>query len=258
MISSELKAGVDESILGIADVRLSFGGVRALNGVTFELQSGQWCGLIGPNGSGKSSCLNVLTGFYKPQEGSVRFHGRDIVGRAIHHSERLGVVRTFQHPELSGRLSLLENVLLGAEHGQHLRFRRRGSEPGVDKEAAVAILTQLGCAEHIGQCAFEAPYGIRKRAEIARALLAHPEVLLFDEPAAGLSSEERTEVITTFKNLRESNPMVAAIVVEHDVQFVSRVCDVAVALDFGKVIASGPISDVLGDAKVRAAFLGEP
>lgn len=244
-------------VLVLSDVKLSFGGVRALNGVSFGLDSGQWCGLIGPNGSGKTSTLNVLTGFYKAQSGTVRYKEKELFGRRTRSGGSIDIIRTFQHPVLSGRLSILDNVLLGikSERGGSKSSRRAGRADAV--EAAVDILEQLDCKEHIHQCATEAPYGVRKRAEIARALLRRPTVLLLDEPAAGLSDEERIEVIGALRKLRGKDTTMATIVVEHDVRFVSQLCERSVALDFGSVVASGLTADVLANPKVRAAFLGE-
>ncbi len=242
--------------LTVVGVELRFGGIKALDGVSFDVEAGCWCALVGPNGSGKTSLVNVITGFYRPQAGEVMYRGIELTGRR-RRGQRRPVIRTFQHPVLSGRLSLLDNVLLGAGRrdpsGKRLSFK----EDGTRRDAASALLSQLDCGDYVDICADEAPYGVRKRAEIARALLGQPEVLLFDEPAAGLSSDERANVVDALRLVREKIPSVSAIVIEHDVQFVSQLCEKAVALDFGQVIAVGAMAEVLAKPKVRAAFLGE-
>lgn len=240
-------------LISIEHVKLSFGGVRALTSVSLTLREGEWCGLVGPNGSGKTSSLNVLSGFYSPQAGSVRYRGVDLVGKRPNRRERVGIVRTFQHPVLSSRLSLIDNVLIGAEYVGGPGRRARAEK----LERAHQVLVQLDCGDVAGRSASEVSYGIRKRVEIARALASQPAVLLLDEPAAGLSQDERGAVIEALKRLREQDPQLAAIVVEHDVRFVSALCESAVALDFGSVLAAGRIDDVLSDRRVRSAFLGE-
>lgn len=240
-------------LITVEDVKLSFGGVQALTSISITLREGEWCGLVGPNGSGKTSSLNVLSGFYKPQEGSVRYRGVDILGKRPNRRERLGIVRTFQHPVLSSRLSLVDNVLIGAEYPGGATRRSRTEK----LELAHEILVRLDCGDVAGQAASEVSYGIRKRVEIARALISRPSVLLLDEPAAGLSQNEREDVIEALRRLRAQDRQLAAIVVEHDVRFVAALCESAVALDFGSVLTSGPIDEVLADRRVRSAFLGE-
>lgn len=240
-------------LISVRDVHLSFGGSRALAGVSLTLAESEWCGLIGPNGSGKTSSLNVLSGFYKPQAGTVHYRGVDLIGKRPNGRERAGIVRTFQHPVLSSRLSVLDNVLMGAEClGGLVRLSKAEKLQRVHE-----VLNQLRCDDVMGAPASEVSYGIRKRVEIARALVSRPAVLLLDEPAAGLSANEREDVIEALKRLREQHPELAAVVVEHDVQFVSSLCESAVALDFGRVLTAGRIGDVLADRRVRSAFLGE-
>lgn len=242
-----------EPLISVQDVQLSFGGACALAGVSLTLAESEWCGLIGPNGSGKTSSLNVLSGFYKPQAGTVHYRGVDLIGKRPNGRERAGIVRTFQHPVLSSRLSILDNVLMGAECLGGLERLSKAAK----LERAYEVLKELRCVDVMGAPASEVSYGIRKRVEIARALVSRPAVLLLDEPAAGLSPNEREDVIQALKRLRERDPKLAAVVVEHDVQFVSSLCESAVALDFGRRLTAGRIGDVLADRRVRSAFLGE-
>lgn len=251
---------VDQQVstaVGLSDVCLSFGGVQVLDHVSFSVGADQWWALIGPNGSGKTSTLNVITGFYRPQSGSVSYRGDELLGLATHSRQRSGIVRTFQHPILSERLTILDNVLLGAER---LPLRVRAAERRRANDAAIAtaldLLDRLACADYVHRCAAEAPFGVRKRAEIARAMLANPSVLLLDEPAAGLSDDERVEVIRALRAMR-SDQHTAAVVIEHDVRFVAQLCEKAIALDFGHVVTTGATAEVLAEPAVRAAFLGE-
>lgn len=241
-----------EVVLEAKEIQLSFGGIKALQGVGIRLHAGEWCGLVGPNGSGKSSTLNVLSGFYKPQSGTVLYERQDVAGLAPNHRRRAGIARTFQHPVLSSRLSLSDNVRVSID-GKGGRSAGRHAV----RESALTALAEMECGELAAQPASAVAYGIRKRVEIARALASEPKILLLDEPAAGLSPPERTAVIASLHKLRESMPQLSAIIVEHDVSFVSRLCESVVALDFGKVLAAGATQAVINDPKVRSVFLGE-
>lgn len=228
-------------------VSLSFGGVRALDEVSLEFTEGTWHGLIGPNGSGKSTLLNVLSGVYRASRGEVLLGNRDISNVASRNRARLGVARTFQHPQLAPSLTVAENVDLG----QDLR-RRRGFPPVPTAD----ILAILGLLDHAAQLPAAVPYGVRKLAEVARAIAAAPQFLLLDEPAAGLSAEERRELVDALARVRERRPEVSVCLVEHDVSLVSAVVDQVAVLNLGKVLMSGPTQEVFADQRVRDVYLG--
>jgi len=248
-------AAAPEVTLKATGIDMAFGGVKALDGVSIQLSRGRWTGLIGPNGSGKTTLLNVLSGLYRPSAGTIVLEGADVSGARPRTLSRRGVVRTFQHPQFAEGLSIFDNVLLGAD----LR-RRRGLQTVSKRELedrAVHLLEVFGCwafAEHVPS---EAPYGGRKLAEIARAVLADPVVLLLDEPAAGLSREERAELVDSLKVIRTESPQLAVCLIEHDVRLVAAACETMQALNFGKVIAVGASEDVLANEDVKQAYLGK-
>jgi branched-chain amino acid transport system ATP-binding protein len=229
---------------------MAFGGNVALGGVAIDLPRGQWTGLIGPNGSGKTTLLNVLSGVYRPSEGTVALDGTDVGGARAGALARAGIVRTFQHPQLAESLTIEENLQLGVD----LR-RRRGKAEGAAADAD-ELLEVFGCTEYAGHLPAQAPYGIRKAVELARAVVADPVVLLLDEPAAGLSKEERAELVTALRWVRERKPDLAVCLIEHDVRLVAAVCSVIQVLNFGKVLAVGSAADVLRDPAVQEAYLG--
>lgn len=231
-------------------VVMRFGGVTALDDASIELAAGTWTGLIGPNGSGKTTLLNVLSGVYRPQSGAVELDGADVTGARAGRLARAGIVRTFQHPQLAESLTIWENLLLGVD----LRRRRR-SDAGAEAEAR-ELLEVFGCTDYAGHLPAQAPYGIRKAVELARAVVAEPGVLLLDEPAAGLSKEERGELVESLRWLRERRPDLAVCLIEHDVRLVAAVCPAIQVLNFGRVLAVGSAAEVLKDPAVQEAYLG--
>ncbi|GAA1936367.1 hypothetical protein GCM10009797_32470 [Nocardioides hwasunensis] len=226
---------------------MTFSGVDALSSVSLSVPQGTWMGLIGPNGSGKSTMLNVLSGLYKPRAGAVVVSGSDL-GRVPARSRiKHGVCRTFQHPQLAASLTILENVMVGAVRG-------RGAS--ADDETGLQWLARLGCAEYAEHLPAEVPYGVQKRAEVARALISEPSLLLLDEPAAGLSARERAELVAALREVREVLPDLTLCLVEHDVGLVASVCTELAVLSAGKLIAHGPTDEVLADDAVKLAYLG--
>lgn len=239
------------------EITMRFGGNTALDHVGLTLPRGTWTGLIGPNGSGKTTMLNVLSGIYVPQSGRTMLDGVDISGRRPGQRSRLGIVRTFQHPQLAESLTMWENVLLGIDL-RHRRDRRSrggsGDTPTVAARKVVEIFGFTAYADHVPS---QAPYGIRKIAEIARAVVASPTVLLLDEPAAGLSREERRELVNALRVIREARPDMSVCLVEHDTRLVASVCPIIRVLNFGKVLASGASHEVLKNPEVIEAYLGK-
>jgi branched-chain amino acid transport system ATP-binding protein len=241
--------------LSASQISLSFGGVKALDAVDIDLPRGTWTGLIGPNGSGKTTLLNVLSGVYVPSAGTVLLGGRDVSALRPGKLSRAGIVRTFQHPQLAESLTVWENVLLGAD----LRRRR-----GIQRESHSDRLARgreametFNCEQYADHLPAQVPYGIRKAAELARAVLAQPVVLLLDEPAAGLSREERQELVAALRHTQVSAPDLAVCLVEHDVRLVAAACSVIQVLNFGRVLAKGTSEQVLRDPAVKEAYLGK-
>lgn len=229
-------------------ISLAFAGNQALADVNLSLMPSHWVGLIGPNGSGKSTMLNVLSGIYAPQGGTITMDGASLRRRPSRHRLRLGVARTFQHPQLVASLTLAENVMLGA--------RSRRLSRATARDIALASLDRLGCTPFAGLLPAEAPYGAQKMAEVARAMVSRPRVLLLDEPAAGLSAVDRHDLLQALRACRQDDPDLAVCLIEHDVSLVTAVCDSLAVLSAGRLIAQGEVSAVLDDPAVQEAYLG--
>jgi branched-chain amino acid transport system ATP-binding protein len=235
------------ALLEVEDVTLRFGGIVALDGVTFEVERGQVAGLIGPNGAGKTTAFNVITRLYKPNAGKVTFDGRSLLRRPAHRIVRAGIARTFQNIQLFRTMSVLENVLVGT----HSRGRKAG-----EKEA-LAALDAVGVREHAARRASTLPYGTQKRVELARALAARPRLLLLDEPAGGLNHDEVTELGALIRRLRDELGL-TVLLVEHHMNLVMSISDHVTVLNFGRKIASGTPAQVRADQAVIEAYLGTP
>lgn len=244
--------------LAVSGVTVTFGGVKALADISLVIPGGTWLGLIGPNGSGKTTMLNVLSGVYRPRAGQVLLDGADISRLGAAQRGRLGIVRTFQHPQLAGSLSIEENIMLGSALGA--RRSSTGLATRGDRELrerARSMAVAFGCGAHLSRLPEEVPYGVRKMAELARAAASQPQVLLLDEPAAGLSREERLEVISALRDYAQSHPGVAVCLVEHDVRLVAALCSSLAVLNAGLLLASADTKTVLADERVHAAYLGQ-
>ncbi len=243
-------------------ITMRFGGLVAVDNVSLRLEPGRITALVGPNGSGKSTFVNVVTGIYKPSAGQVRFAGRDITGLADHQVAAAGVVRTFQDPRLVPHFTVRENLLLGA-HGQ---LRHNGiaavlALPGATADEAAklalveAVLALADLTEVADRPIDTLPYGTRRMAEVGRALLARPQVILLDEPAAGLSEAEMERLSQLIRDMKAMG--LAILLIDHHMDFLAELVDDVVVLDSGRMIYRGDIAGMRGDPQVIAAYLGD-
>lgn len=249
------------TLLAVDNVSKSFGGVRAIDCVSFEIRRGTVHSIIGPNGAGKTSLLNMLTGIDVPDSGQIRLNGRDVVGQATHRFAAAGIARTFQNLQVFFNMTALENVMTG----RHLRercsmwavlLRTRALRRAEDacRDTARRLLQRVGLAGYEDAPADAMPYGALKRLEIARALATEPQLLLLDEPAAGLNPTEAREIDTLIKRLAADGTTV--ILVEHNMRLVMEVSDHVLVLDHGRRLAEGTPQQVACDPSVIEAYLG--
>jgi len=251
------------TILDFSHVTLRFGGVTALEDVSFGVQAGDLFAIIGPNGAGKTSIFNCINGVYKPQKGSILFEGKELVGERPVNVARQGVGRTFQNLGLFMNLNLIDNLLLG----RHLQMKtgffsgafwwgRAKNEEMMNRQKIEAIIDLLELQPHRYQSVGLLPYGIQKRVELGRALAMEPRILLLDEPVAGMNLEETEDMARYI--LEINNELgVSILLVEHDMAMVMDIADCVMALDFGQTIATGPPKDIQNNPRVIAAYLGE-
>ncbi|HWE11142.1 MAG TPA: ABC transporter ATP-binding protein [Solirubrobacteraceae bacterium] len=249
-----------DGVLAVDEISVSFGGITALDGVSMSVSKGEVLGVIGPNGAGKTTLFNVICGFVKPSSGTLSWHGKPLTRVRPHRLADLGIARTLQGVGLFAQLTVVDNVMVGAE-----RFRRTGvagalvALPRVDRderalrERAYAALERLGCTDVAGRLPAELPYAVQKRVALARALVSDPELLLLDEPAGGLDAGELSALAETITTLGSS---IAVMLVDHHMDVVTSVCDRVVVLDFGRVIAAGEPAVVRADPRVLEAYLG--
>ena len=251
------------SILAAQKISLSFGGIQALNEVSFEVEKGEVFSIIGPNGAGKTSIFNCLNRYYDLDSGRFMFNDRNISRVSPHRIAELGIARTFQNIELFKNTTVMENLLLG-------RHRRRGSNllseafflPSVrraelkSREKAEAIIDFLDLQPYRDQRTAGLPYGVQKTVELGRALAMEPEILLLDEPSSGLNMEETQDLLFWIEDIREEFG-ISIILVEHNMRLVKEISDRVLALSFGRVITQGEPRQVLEHPEVSAAYLGE-
>ena len=250
-------------ILRFTDVRLSFAGVRAIDGITFSVDQSELFAIIGPNGAGKTSIFNVLSGVYRPQSGDVSFAGRSLLGRRPHQVARLGLARTFQNVELFANLTVLDNVMLGRHH--HISYGPLSAVAWLGRARRAEVAHRAVVEEIIDFLELEQwrrlpvgmlPYGVQKRVELGRALAMEPKLLLLDEPVGGMNVEETEDMARYILDIREELD-IPIILVEHDMGLVMDLADRVLVVDFGRPIATGKPSEIQHDPEVIRAYLGE-
>jgi ABC-type branched-subunit amino acid transport system ATPase component len=244
-------------------VTMQFGGVTALDDVTFHIDRGEILGLIGPNGAGKTTCFNVMTGVYRATQGKVTFDGTALGRLKRHQITRLGVARTFQNIRLFPDMSALDNVLVGGDtHAKAsvisalLHLPRHHREEREGRERALELLDFVGIADRAEDAARNLPYGYQRRLEIARALATQPKLVCLDEPAAGFNPAEKQQLVGLIRKIRDQGYTV--LLIEHDMGLVMGVTDRIAVLDFGRKIAEGTPSEIRENPAVIQAYLGVP
>lgn len=251
------------ALLEVKNLGISFGGLRAVNNFNIQIQEGELYGLIGPNGAGKTTLFNLLTGVYKPGEGSIFLDGKNITSYKTIDVNKAGIARTFQNIRLFKQLSVLDNVKVGLHNQYHyytlegiFRLPRFFQKEKQMNEKAMELLKVFNLDGYSHYKASNLPYGQQRKLEIARALATNPKLLLLDEPAAGMNPNETAELMETIQFVQKEFHM-TILLIEHDMKLVAGICEKLTVLNFGEVLISGKTSDVLNDPKVITAYLGE-
>jgi branched-chain amino acid transport system ATP-binding protein len=246
---------MDQPILAVEAVSKRFGGLVALDSVSFEIRPRQVLGLIGPNGAGKSVLINVVTGIYRANSGFIRFAGRDITNLPSHELGRLGIARSYQNIRLFRRMTVLENVLVASKR-HLLRPFRSIFAGGRDRDISIArsMLERVNLTDKADYLASSLSYGEARRLEIARALSGEPRLLFLDEPAAGMNERETSELADVIRAARQA--VDAIVIIEHDVGFIRDLSDRLLVMESGRTITEGNPLEVLADPRVIEAYLG--
>ncbi|MGH2820794.1 MAG: ABC transporter ATP-binding protein [Actinomycetota bacterium] len=250
------------ALLAVEDLTIRFGGIVALDSVSFTVERGEICGLIGPNGAGKTTFFNCMSRLYEPDSGRISFDGRDLLELEAHEIAGIGIGRTFQNLGLFPTMSVLDNVYVGGHHlgrtsflTAPFRLRSTSREERAERDLALDLLRRLDLGHLAHHPAVGLPYGTLKRVELARALAGKPSLLILDEPASGLTHAEVDDLSGLILRLRDDFDL-TILLVEHHVGMVMNVSDRVVALDFGRRIAEGPPGQVREDPAVVQAYLG--
>jgi len=279
MIEQSKQSLAPDEILAVEGLSIQFGGLKAVDNLSFNVKEKEIFGLIGPNGAGKTTAFNCITQFYKPNSGQVLFRTDkrrihkghqgdeteviDLVGHPVYQIIRLGLVRTFQNVEIIKELSLIDNVLIGGHidfkataFEQALKLPRARREEQVMREKAKEVLSFLGIADRKELPAGGQPYGVLKKVELARTLMCHPKLIILDEPAAGLNDTETEQLAQTIHSIRERYGC-SILLVEHDMRLVMGICDRICTISFGRFLALGTPTEIQSNKLVQEAYLGE-
>ncbi len=251
------------ALLEVKNLGISFGGLRAVDDFSLEIEKGCLYGLIGPNGAGKTTVFNLLTGVYKPTEGIITLDGQNITGKKTIDINHAGIARTFQNIRLFKELTVAENVKVGLHNQLQyntlegiLRLPRYFAVEKQMQEKALELLKVFHLEEEADTLAANLPYGKQRKLEIARALATTPKLLLLDEPAAGMNPNETQELMDTIRFVQEHFDM-TILLIEHDMRLVGGICEKLTVLNFGRVLCQGKTSAVLNNPEVIKAYLGE-
>ncbi len=254
-------------VLRIEELSIAFGGLKAVDSLSFEIKENEVFGLIGPNGAGKTTAFNCITQFYKPDSGAIYFKDRkgqtqNLLDHNVHEIIKLGLVRTFQNVELIRELSIIDNVLIGAHtdfeatiFSQAFRLPKAVREEREMRAKAYKILETLGIEDRANLPVGGQPYGILKKVEFARSLISDPKLIILDEPAAGLNDVETIELASRIRKIRDELGC-SILLVEHDMRLVMDVCDRICAISFGKFLAKGTPKEIKENKAVQVAYLG--
>jgi len=250
-------------VLSCQGIERSFGGLRALKGVSLEVREGEILGLVGPNGSGKTTMVNVVTGFYPPQGGRITLYGDDVTGLAPHRVAQRRVARTFQNLALFKGMSVLDNILIGRH--VHMRPSALGAlfywwwaerEELAHRRVVEDVIEFMQLQDIRDEPVEVIPLGLQKRVELARALVSEPRFLILDEPMAGMNQEEKEYIARFILDAREARG-VTILIIEHHMDVVTAICDHVVVLSYGEIIAEGPPAEAIAHPSVVSAYLGE-
>jgi len=250
------------ALLELHNLTRLFGGLAAVKGVSLKLHLGELVGLIGPNGAGKTTVFNLVSGVYRPTSGDIRFRGESIVGLAPHDTARHGITRTFQNIRLFGGMSVVENVKVARHHrtrsgllASMIRTRSFRDEETAIQADAMELLRLVGLCERANDSPTSLPYGLQRRLEIARALAGAPDVLLLDEPAAGMNHTEVDDLVTLIRRIQQEREL-SILLIEHQMPLVMSICKRVYVMDFGEVIAHGTPGEIQNNPTVVEAYLG--
>jgi branched-chain amino acid transport system ATP-binding protein len=257
-----MTGATSSTVLECRGVERRFGGLVALAGVDLQIARGEIFGLVGPNGSGKTTLTNAITGFYPPQKGQVLLHGQDITGLAPHKVARRGVARTFQNLALFNGMTVLDNILLGRHvHMNPGVFRTLGywmwarQEETANRDIVEEVIRFMQLESVRGELVDSIPIGLKKRVELARALVAEPSFLILDEPMAGMNQEEKEYMARFVLDARDERG-VTVLLIEHHMDIITGICDRVLVLSYGEMIGTGVPAEIIADPRVIKAYLG--
>lgn len=253
----------NKAILQVQDVVMQFGGLRAIDNVSFHVDEAEIFGLIGPNGAGKTTLFNVITANYKPTSGNVVLDGKSVKGLKPNKVVNAGIARTFQNIRLFNSMTVLENVMVGLDHASHyslleaaLHIGRYYPAERAARANAMALLEYIGIAQFANMQATNLSYGNQRKVEIARALATGPKLLLLDEPAAGMNPKETEDLASLIFRMRQDYQL-SVLLIEHDMPFVNALCERVMVLEYGKPLFSGLMSEAIQHPEVISAYLGD-